>query len=63
MASIQDGDEVAVDPEAGVVTVRNPASGATRQLECEPIPAFLMAMVRDGGLVPHLERRLKGKVA
>lgn len=25
---------------------------------CEPIPAHLLAMVRDGGLIPHLERRL-----
>ena len=25
----------------------------------EPIPAFLMQIVRDGGLLPHLEKRLR----
>jgi 3-isopropylmalate/(R)-2-methylmalate dehydratase small subunit len=28
-------------------------------LAFEPIPAHLMEMVRDGGLLPHLEKRLK----
>lgn len=52
---IGEGAQVAVDAEAGVISV----DGATR-LACEPIPAFLMAMLRDGGLLPHLERKLKG---
>ena len=26
-------------------------------IECEPIPTFLKAMIDDGGLVPHLEKR------
>ena len=52
---IADGAQVAVDPEAGLIRV----DGATR-LGCEPIPAFLMDMLRDGGLLPHLERKLKG---
>jgi 3-isopropylmalate/(R)-2-methylmalate dehydratase small subunit len=29
------------------------------KLECEPLPAHLVAMVRDGGLLAHLEKRLK----
>ena len=61
--SIEDGEGVQVDAEAGSITVTNPGSGATRQLACEPIPAFLMAMVNAGGLVPHLEQRLKGRAA
>ena len=61
--SIEDGEGVQVDAEAGNITVTNPGSGATRQLACEPIPAFLMAMVNAGGLVPHLEQRLKGQAA
>jgi len=28
-------------------------------LSFEPIPAHLLEMVRDGGLLPHLEKRLK----
>jgi 3-isopropylmalate/(R)-2-methylmalate dehydratase small subunit len=31
------------------------------RLRFEPIPAHLMDMVRDGGLLPHLEKRLAGK--
>ena len=58
-ASIEDGERVQVDPENGVIDVTHPATGVTRQLACEPVPAFLMAMVNDGGLVPHLEKRLK----
>ena len=61
--SIEDGEGVQVDAEAGSITVTNPCSSATRQLACEPIPAFLMAMVNAGGLVPHLEQRLKGRAA
>jgi 3-isopropylmalate/(R)-2-methylmalate dehydratase small subunit len=53
-ARIQAGDEVVVDPEAG--RVENRTRGET--LACEPIPGHLMAMVRDGGLVAHLEKRL-----
>ena len=29
------------------------------ELHCEPIPEFLMQLIRDGGLVPHLEKRLR----
>jgi 3-isopropylmalate/(R)-2-methylmalate dehydratase small subunit len=53
-ARIRAGDEVVVDPEAG--RVENRTRGET--LACEPIPGHLMAMVRDGGLVAHLEKRL-----
>jgi 3-isopropylmalate/(R)-2-methylmalate dehydratase small subunit len=48
------GDRVHVDPEAG--RIENLTTGEV--LACEPIPAHLMQMLRDGGLVPHLEKRL-----
>jgi len=32
--------------------------GSGRTLQCEPVPAHLVALVRDGGLVPHLQKRL-----
>ena len=51
---IRQGDRLAVDAEAGVV--RNLTTGES--CACEPLPAHLMQMVRDGGLVPHLERKL-----
>lgn len=51
---IRAGDRVRVDPEAG--RIENLSTGET--LACEPIPAHLMQMLGDGGLVPHLEKRL-----
>ena len=56
---IRAGDRLRIDPEAG--QVENLSTG--EMLACEPIPAFLMQMVRDGGLVPHLEKRLRAKEA
>ena len=54
---IRPGDEVQVDPERGKVA--NRTTGET--LACEPIPAFLMDIIRDGGLMPHLEKKLARK--
>lgn len=51
---IRAGDRVRVDPQAG--RIENLSTGET--LPCEPIPAHLMQMLNDGGLVPHLEKRL-----
>ena len=53
---IRAGDRVRVDPEAG--RIENLSTGDV--LACEPIPSHLMQMLRDGGLVPHLEKRLRG---
>jgi 3-isopropylmalate/(R)-2-methylmalate dehydratase small subunit len=52
---IRDGDRLDVDPWRG--TIENLSTGET--LRCEPIPAHLAPMVRDGGLLPHLEKRLR----
>jgi 3-isopropylmalate/(R)-2-methylmalate dehydratase small subunit len=54
---IHDADTVRVDPEAGKIHIEN----RNETLVCEPIPAHLMEMVRDGGLLAHLEKRLGGK--
>jgi 3-isopropylmalate/(R)-2-methylmalate dehydratase small subunit len=51
---ITNGDSVRVDPEAGSIEILN--TGKT--LACEAIPPHLMQMVRDGGLLAHLEKRL-----
>jgi len=51
---IRPGDALAVDPAAG--RVENRTTGET--LACEPVPAFLLGMVLDGGLLPHLEKKL-----
>ena len=51
---IRQGDELEVELERG--QIRNRTTGET--LDCEPVPAFLMALIRDGGLLPHLEKKL-----
>lgn len=53
-ARIAAGSRLEVDPASG--TVRDHTAGAT--LACRPLPAFLLAMLADGGLVPHLEKKL-----
>ena len=47
------GARISVDPIAGIVTDHD--GGAT--LACEPLPQHLLAMVRDGGLMPHLQKK------
>ncbi len=53
--TIKEGDALDIDFENGRIT--NRTSG--KVLPCEPIPPHLMQMVRDGGLLPHLEKRLR----
>lgn len=55
--NIRPGDELNVDLQRG--TIENRTTGET--LACEPIPPFLMAIIHDGGLLPHLEKRLARK--
>jgi 3-isopropylmalate/(R)-2-methylmalate dehydratase small subunit len=54
---IRDGDLLRVSFEQG--RIANLTVGET--LQCEPIPEHLLQMVRDGGLLAHLEKRLGGK--
>jgi 3-isopropylmalate/(R)-2-methylmalate dehydratase small subunit len=54
---IQQDDRVAVDLVGGRVI--NETTAAT--LPGEPLPGFLLEMLADGGLVPHLEKRLAAK--
>ena len=52
--AIQNGDTLRVDPVGG--TVEDLSTG--KVLKCEPIPGHLMAMIADGGLLPHLKKKL-----
>jgi len=52
---IRRADELKIDFDESKVI--NLTTGET--LAFEPIPAHLMEMVRDGGLLAHLEKRLK----
>ena len=51
---IRQGDDLKID-FTGKIT--NLTQGET--YSCEPIPEHLQTLVRDGGLLPHLEKRLK----
>ena len=51
---IRAGDRLRVDPEVG--RIENLSTGDL--LDCEPIPPHLAQLLRDGGLMPHLEKRL-----
>lgn len=51
---LKSGARLRVDPVAG--SVENLDTGET--LACEPLPGHLMEMLRDGGLVPHLKKKL-----
>jgi 3-isopropylmalate/(R)-2-methylmalate dehydratase small subunit len=56
---IRAGDRVSVDPRTGLVV--NETTG--ERLQAQPLPDFLMAMIADGGLVPHLEKRFAARRA
>jgi 3-isopropylmalate/(R)-2-methylmalate dehydratase small subunit len=49
------GNLVKIDIENG--KIQNLTTGET--FNCEPIPPHLVQMVRDGGLLAHLEKRLR----
>ena len=51
---IHQGDTLRIEPHAG--TVVNLTTGET--LTCEPLPAHLLDMIADGGLLPHLKKKL-----
>jgi 3-isopropylmalate/(R)-2-methylmalate dehydratase small subunit len=56
---IRTGDRLTVDLLSG--RVRNQTTGLDHS--CEPVPAFLLDMLRAGGLIPHLHKRLHGTPA
>lgn len=51
--SIADGDRLAVDPRSG--RIANETTGL--ELSAQPLPDFLLEMIANGGLVPHLAKR------
>lgn len=51
------GDDMVLDIDTARLTHR--ATGLVTPLE--PLPGFLLDLIRDGGLVPHLEKRFAAK--
>jgi 3-isopropylmalate/(R)-2-methylmalate dehydratase small subunit len=52
---IPDGDRISIDYVNHEIFVPS----RDERLPFEPIPGHLLEMVRDGGLLAHLEKRLK----
>lgn len=50
--SIDDGDELALDIEKGVIT--NLTNGSIIQIE--PLPPVMIKLLKDGGLVEHIKK-------
>jgi len=62
--AIGDGETVVFDLDSAIVRCVADVEGHTvgqqgPLLCCDPIPAFLLEMVRAGGLLPQLKRRLR----
>ena len=51
---IENGDEVAVDFDTGIIT--NVTKNETYQ--AEPFPPFIQGIIREGGLLPYLKNKL-----
>ena len=54
---IDAADRLRVDGIAG--EIQNLTKGET--LACEPLPPHLVAMIGDGGLIPHLEKKFSSQ--
>src|SRR3989337_1499954 len=55
--AVENGDELAVDFDKG--KVRNTLKGKT--LKATKLPAFILEILSDGGLIENLQRRIKKK--
>ncbi len=53
--AIQSGDQVEVDLEAGEVRVGQ--GDSVRTLRVPRYPAFVLELIRDGGLIPHIRKQ------
>jgi len=51
---INHGDEIELDMENGII--HNRTTG--EDIRFNPLPSFIMEIINDGGLVPHLKKKL-----
>jgi len=57
VSEIQHGDELEVDPQAGII--KNLITG--KNYQTTSLPAHIMELIEDGGLIEHLEKKLKAE--
>ena len=53
---VENGDQLEVVAESG--TVKNLTRGG--EMKAKPLPPFIMGILNDGGLIPHLQKSMKG---
>jgi len=54
---LQKGDEMEFDMEKGAVRLARTGETVT----FKPLPPFIMELLRDGGLIPHLKKQMASK--
>lgn len=57
IGAVNPGDRLVVDARAGKIENLS----QNESYDCEPLPGHLMSMIEDGGLIPHLEKKLASK--
>lgn len=56
LEKIADGDEIDIDYENGVI--QNKTQG--KEIVFKPLPDFALEIVRDGGLLKHIKKKIAG---
>ncbi len=54
---IEAGHEVEIDADVGLI--KDLTTGKT--YKCQPIPPFMQELLRDGGLIPHIKKKILGE--
>ena len=55
---VEEGDEVEVDLEEGVVRVYSPDGSLKKEIKVAKLPPSLLEILESGGLVPYLKRKM-----
>lgn len=56
---LQGGETVTVDMDTGEITVKETG----KRYLSQPIPPFMQELLADGGLIPHLKKRLEAQTS
>jgi 3-isopropylmalate/(R)-2-methylmalate dehydratase small subunit len=54
--NIQEGETITIDFASGEIT-----NSQNQKLSFPPLPEFLMGILQDGGLIPHVKKSLKAR--
>ena len=55
---VDEGDEVEIDLEKGLVRVYDPNGNLKREFEVSKLPPSLLEILESGGLVPYLKKKM-----